>query len=94
LPTVGRVAVEQERGWNCRENPDAARRFEPFADPFARGLAWDTNGDRDHAIADLTEAVQLRPYSPEMIAALKQLEPEAPDQVVTPGYLKRFLETY
>jgi hypothetical protein len=54
----------------------------------------DANGDRDYAIADLTEAVQLRRYSPEMIAALKQLKPEAPDQIITPGYLKPFLETH
>ena len=62
---------------------------------YARGLAFSTNGDRDHAVADLSEAVQLRPYSTQMIAALKQLKPDAPDQtVITTDSMLKFLKTH
>ena len=43
---------------------------------YARGPARTTNGDRDHAIADLIEAVRLYPGSTEFVAALKQLKPD------------------
>jgi tetratricopeptide (TPR) repeat protein len=42
---------------------------------FARGLAHSTNGERDRAIVDLTEAVRLEPANQQMAAALKQLAP-------------------
>jgi hypothetical protein len=42
---------------------------------YARALAWNTNGDRERAVADLTEAVRLAPDNQQFAAALKQLKP-------------------
>jgi hypothetical protein len=62
---------------------------------YWRGLARYSGGDREQAIADLTEAVALRPYDDKLIEALRRFKPDAPDpEAMTTDGLKHILETH
>ena len=86
LPTL---RLNERRQWLlCPRSQDTMGRDRAIADSealrldptdgayYARAFAWNNKGDRDRAIADLTEAVRLNPYDEQKVAALKQLNPD------------------